>query len=1295
MNNKVKKIMNLTLLIVMITIMLMLFAACSSEKSEKLKDNTNVSESNDVNADVQYVSLSENIIKEKVTDEQSAKLAVESVASSLGITDVETELQVKVVEKIDNDSYYRMQQYYKGIPVYGRSVVLSADSDGNVHALTANSTQIDNVDIKSEATQEDVDVSVKQYFDNEDAIIEKISEDRLSIYSLDLDEEPRLIYNISVVTEEGAFDVLIDAKTAEIVESYDAVRYVQKEFECKGQEGTQKFFAESNENVNTMAYVSNTGTNIHVYEPKNTAKYTWFQEGNADLITWKDGKKADKSAVDAMANMQKTYTFFRDVLQRDSFDGETTDIDVYVHVTGYQDYEGENHKTRNNAYHWNSPNGHVFAFTVKYSGFLKDSEYSSDLDVVAHEYMHGVESTVSSMIYKGESGAIMEAYSDIFGELVEDYSKDGVLNGDCDWDVIGRNFIEPVSNDYPNTYRGEHWADTTNLDYDNGGVHINNTVLSHAMYLMWNGIDGDENKKINTSEIAELWYRALYFLQSNATFRQCANAVVVAAQQMEHNGKISEEQVACVKDAFIRVGIYTDMTEKRTVAKGSVIYVLDENLKKYDDYHIVIENAEGVVAEQDIADKNGYIIDCESGEYVVKVVDNAVNGSKNEFSLKIKVVDLGENSKVKNVVHLYTDYREKILATDFSIPSEQIVTLGELSVIEVELVPANAENYQVQWHSSDETVASISGSGKTCIITSRAKGKATITATLISGEKTITKTTNLRVASKGRDTVLVLDISGSMSGTPLNEMKKAAVDFCKQLLEDEYNNRVGIVFYDDQIKTISLTNDLDSLVSTIEQVSSGGSTNMEGGIAAANNMLVQQGKTDNIKNIVVMADGLPNQGKTSSSGSMNATITTSVYQNAYANAVVDTAQEAMKTCNMYSLGFFHDLSGNSLDFATELMKKLTNQADGYHQVEQAENLQFAFGDISEEISDGSKIIINIACPVDVSVTHNGETLCSADASYNDKTSFGTLQLLGANQDIKVVTLNPNTVYNIDLTGTDEGEMNYSVNYLNEKEEIIDSREFVAVPITANTKITSNTSVETENMDLNIDENGDGVIDSIWSAAENKLGSITFKKESEVVKEDEKVTKEPTKDPIEETKQKEKGFDTETWNIALILLGVLCFVVMIVVIVLVCIPKQNTWDKQVDIIEPEIGKAQCEVDVNVEKTTEDNELVFEPSISILSGPLAGAEIPIYDKEVIYIGKDPRKANIVFSGDYPNISRLHCSIMYDVKYRKYFVTDCSSNGTYYSNGCKLEKGKRTMVDPGTIIILANETAKIILR
>lgn len=623
---------------------------------------------------------------------------------------------------------------------------------------------------------------------------------------------------------------------------------------------------------------------------------------------------------------------------------------------------------------------------------------------------------------------------------------------------------------------------------------------------------------------------------------------------------------------------------------------------------------------------------------------------------------------------------------DFSILSEPVITVGELNVFELQLNPANADQYSVVWTSSNEDVATITSAGDSAVIHAKSKGETTITATLTSGEKTITKTTNLRVASKGRDTVLVLDISGSMWGTPMQEMKEAAIDFCKELLGDEYNNRVGIVFYDDEITTIPLTDDLDGLISYIERVNDGGLTNMEAGIATAKEMLDQQRKSDSIKNIVIMADGLPNDGKTSHSGSMTTTVLATDETFSYANAVIDTAQEAAKKYNLYSLGFFHGLWGDSLQFAADLMTMLTNQEDGYHQVEEAENLQFAFGDISEEISDGSKIVINIACPVDVTIKHNGEILSSAASNYNDKTSFGTLQLLGSNQDIKVLTLEPDVVYNVELTGTGEGHMNYSVNYLDENEEMIDSREFIAVPITSRTRITSNTSTETENMDLNIDKDGDGEIDTIWSAAKYKIGEITYEREPEPIEEEEDVEVPETQpDPTPQYPSN----DVETWEIVLIAIGVFAFAGIIVEIVLICLPKSEQRDE--DLEERYIEKKVKEN----EQQTEENELAFAPSVSILNGPLAGAEIPVKDKEIIYVGKDSKIANIVFSGDYPLISRLHCSVMYDSKYRKYFVTDSSTNGTYYLNGVKLEKGKRTVVEPGTVLVLANDKAKIMLR
>ena len=47
-------------------------------------------------------------------------------------------------------------------------------------------------------------------------------------------------------------------------------------------------------------------------------------------------------------------------------------------------------------------------------------ELSRDADVVAHELTHGVTERSSGLIYQNESGALNEAWSDIFGALVDE-----------------------------------------------------------------------------------------------------------------------------------------------------------------------------------------------------------------------------------------------------------------------------------------------------------------------------------------------------------------------------------------------------------------------------------------------------------------------------------------------------------------------------------------------------------------------------------------------------------------------------------------------------------------------------------------------------------------------------------------------------------------------------------------------------------------------------------------------------------------------------------------------------------
>jgi Zn-dependent metalloprotease len=53
------------------------------------------------------------------------------------------------------------------------------------------------------------------------------------------------------------------------------------------------------------------------------------------------------------------------------------------------------------------------------AGSNVDYDFTSDLDVIGHEFTHGVISNSANMTYSGESGALNEAWADIYGLTVE------------------------------------------------------------------------------------------------------------------------------------------------------------------------------------------------------------------------------------------------------------------------------------------------------------------------------------------------------------------------------------------------------------------------------------------------------------------------------------------------------------------------------------------------------------------------------------------------------------------------------------------------------------------------------------------------------------------------------------------------------------------------------------------------------------------------------------------------------------------------------------------------------------
>ena len=255
----------------------------------------------------------------------------------------------------------------------------------------------------------------------------------------------------------------------------------------------------------------------------------------------------DADSLAAYNHAGQVRRFFSDVLGRSSIDNRHLDLVLNVHFAS----------NYNNAF-WD---GDEMTFGdgdgVIFTGFARS------LDVVAHELAHGVTQFTSALVYQGESGALNEHFSDVFGTAITQWAA-GASPEEADWlvgdeimgpDLYGealRSMAHPGSA-YDNTIMGTdpqpaHYADRYQGDADNGGVHINSGIPNRAFYLASTEL-GD------TLQATRIWYHALHALPSNATFAQAAEQVATSARILVKSGAASKGATQIVRGAWRAVGV--------------------------------------------------------------------------------------------------------------------------------------------------------------------------------------------------------------------------------------------------------------------------------------------------------------------------------------------------------------------------------------------------------------------------------------------------------------------------------------------------------------------------------------------------------------------------------------------------------------------------------------------------------------------------------------------------------------------------------------------------------------------
>ncbi|MGW7472841.1 M4 family metallopeptidase, partial [Streptomyces cyaneofuscatus] len=262
-----------------------------------------------------------------------------------------------------------------------------------------------------------------------------------------------------------------------------------------------------------------------------------------------DKPTSDASVNRAYAGLGATFELLLSAYGRSSIDGKGLPLIGSVHY-GHE---------YNNAFF----DGEQMVFGDGDGEIFLDFTYA--IDVIAHELAHGLTQYTANLRYEGQSGALNESVSDVFGSLVKQFSL-GQSAEQADW-LIGAGLLAPrVSGDalrsmkapgtaYDDDVLGKDPQPASMEDYveteeDNGGVHINSGIPNRAFYLLATALGGNAWERAG-----QIWFDVLTGgeLTATADFEEFARLTVAAAGA--RFGERGEKEA--VLKAWSEVGVRT------------------------------------------------------------------------------------------------------------------------------------------------------------------------------------------------------------------------------------------------------------------------------------------------------------------------------------------------------------------------------------------------------------------------------------------------------------------------------------------------------------------------------------------------------------------------------------------------------------------------------------------------------------------------------------------------------------------------------------------------------------------
>lgn len=508
-----------------------------------------------------------------------AKQFLQSNKELFGNLDMKSDLieGKKHVDRIGM-THVSFQQSYKDIQVIGGSIRVNFSNQGQITSITSKLVPNLNLSIKAQISDAEGEKVALTHAGKGASTIADI---KPQIVIFPHNEKYflcwKVILDAQAQKEPAEWIYFIDAMKGEFIFRYNDLR------NAGPTTGQGDGYYSGAVTINTHDLGSNR------YQLRDTTRTSW---GGPEIIT--NDEDGASPSEDPDNNWDDSTSNPRDQNQGPEVDTHHyvgNAVDYYQNIHGRNSYDDTGRNVESDVHFLTDHNNAYWSGTYQKlligDGDNSYFDYLSAYDVIAHELTHAVNDACFNPLYYGESGAIDECFADCFAAFM---TGDWTI-GEEVWDPANtstaqclRNIADPTNGGSydPTDPIGsmnagncpDHYNDRYIGTSDYGGVHVNTTIISHAIYLM---VEGGTHRTSNVTvqRIGQAATESLLYnaqsaqLNGNTTpdFLEFREAMINACLDLFPDDL---EILASVKAAFKAVGVGPDLYLRDTTSDTGI-----------------------------------------------------------------------------------------------------------------------------------------------------------------------------------------------------------------------------------------------------------------------------------------------------------------------------------------------------------------------------------------------------------------------------------------------------------------------------------------------------------------------------------------------------------------------------------------------------------------------------------------------------------------------------------------------------------------------------------------------------